>query len=101
MGNVNVIFKFCIDVNTSEYGDTDGKFIDENGDELHVDISGQVKRTEKPGYNMEFKDPFTITGGTGKYEGASGNGVTESYVNNMTQRTDHTWTGTIKLKKQE
>jgi len=51
------------------------------------------------GYDLEFMDPFEITGGTGQFEGATGSGMTESYVNMTTGITDHVWTGKITIKK--
>jgi hypothetical protein len=72
-----------------------GSFVAENGDELFITGGGQVVPTTKEGYDLEFKDPFSITGGTGQFAGASGSGVTESYVNMTTGITDHIWTGTI------
>ena len=82
------------------YGESYGYFIDEKGDSLFVDVSGQVLPSNKAGYDLEFKDPFVITGGSGRFAGATGSGMSDSYVNNTTQRTDHVWTGTITLKKQ-
>ena len=65
---------------------------------------------EIPFYEAWFKDPFTITGGTGRFEGASGSGYTDSYVDLFgsdsswaefpfnvypDHRTDHVWTGEL------
>jgi hypothetical protein len=98
IGNFNTRITFCADITTFEYGDSDAVMTAENGDELYFDVSGQVIPTTKAGYDLEFKDPFNIIGGIGKFENANGSGMTESYVNNTTGRTDHVWTGTITLK---
>jgi hypothetical protein len=98
VGNFDTRMTFCVDVTTFEYGDTDAVMTAENGDKLYLDVSGQIFPTTKPAYDLEFKDPFTIIGGTGKFENATGSGMTESYVNQTTGRTDHVWTGTITLK---
>ena len=99
IGNFTTTITFCVNPATLEYTNSESSFIDANGDELFLDVNGQVMPTTEAGYDLEFKDPFTITGGTGRYEGASGSGMTESYVNSTTQRTDHVWTGTITLKR--
>jgi len=99
VSNFNVRITFCVDVTTFEYDEVSGIMTAENGDKLYLDGGGQVVPTTKEGYDLEFKDPFTIIGGTGKFAGATGGGMTESYVNMTTGRTDHLWTGTITLKK--
>lgn len=99
VGDFTTTIAFCVNPNTFEYGNSEASFVAENGDELFLDVSGQVVPTTEPGYDLEFKDPFTIIGGTGRFEGASGSGMTSSFVSNATQRTDHVWKGTITLKK--
>lgn len=99
VGSFTTTMAFCFNTDTFEYGNTEASFVAADGDELFLDVSGQVVPTTEPGYDLEFKDPFTIIGGTGRFEGASGSGATESYVNMTTGRTDHVWKGTITLKK--
>ncbi len=99
VGNFTTTISFCVNPNDFTYGNSEASFIDDNGDELFLDVSGQVVPSTQPGYDLEFKDPFTIIGGTGRFEGATGSGTTESYVNGTTNRTDHIWSGTIRLKK--
>lgn len=99
IGNFTTTITFCVNPATFEYVNSESSFVDDNGDELFIDINGQVLPTSEPGYDLEFKDPFSIIGGTGRFEGATGSGMTNSFVNSTTQRTDHVWTGTITLKK--
>ena len=94
-GGIAVDIAFCMNPDNFEYGNSTGKIVTETGDEIHIDVSGQVLPTEKEGYDLEFKDTFRIVGGTGQFEGASGNGITDSYVNMETNRTDHVWRGKI------
>lgn len=95
VGDFTTQLTFCVNPATFEYENVQGSFVAENGDELFITGGGQVVPTNKEGYDLEFKDPFTIAGGTGRFEGAMGNGFTESYVNMTTGQTDHIWTGTI------
>ncbi len=58
-------------------------------------------------YDAHFEDPFVFTGGTGCFEGASGEGMMNSKVNLFEDdgafipehQTDHVCTGTITLMK--
>jgi hypothetical protein len=76
----------------------EAEMITDDGDALFLTDGGQVLPSTKPGYDLEFQDSFTIIGGTGQFEGATGSGMTESYVNMTTNRTDHVWRGMITLK---
>lgn len=110
LGNYTFISQFCNNVVTGEYGDHDffaeegrsssfGYFQTENGDRLNIaPLKGQIIPSNREGYDLMFQDPFEIEGGTGRFEGATGSGMTDSFVNLQTGRTDHVWTGTIILK---
>ena len=79
-----------------------GKFFAANGDELWFTVSGKVilyAPGTHPFYIANFDDPFTFTGGTGRFEGATGGGHTNSFTNFA--HTDHNWTGTITLLKSD
>lgn len=92
--------EFCNNLETGEYGPAKVcTFTASNGDELYCNVEGQVLPTNNPAYDLEFKDPFTITGGTGRFKGATGSGTTSSYVKLADERTDHVWTGSITLLK--
>ncbi|HMB61455.1 MAG TPA: hypothetical protein VKN36_00180 [Eudoraea sp.] len=97
-----------------DYKNGEGVFVAANGDELYflVPSPGEIGHVVPlpyvdPLYEFQFQDPFTFIGGTGRFEGASGGGYTDSYVDlfvdgDPTQfipehRTDHVLTGTIIL----
>lgn len=98
------------------YKNGEGKFVAANGDELYylVPSPGEIGQVlplpyVDPLYEAYFQDPFTFTGGTGRFEGASGGGYTDSYVDLfvdgdpnqfiMEHQTDHVWSGTLILPK--
>ena len=99
LGDFTTSITFCVDLNTLAYGNGQGSFVGNNGDEIFFEGGGQIKPSDKPGYNLEFQDAFTITGGTGQFVGATGQLTTDSYVNMTTQQTDHVWSGTITVRK--
>ena len=92
------------------YGGGTGVFVAANGDELYIAIDHGIVHLLPPGthpvYDLYFDDPFYFTGGTGRFEGASGGGTTDSYVNLFDDngaviddhQTDHVWTGTLILE---
>ena len=97
-----------------DYKNGEGSFVAANGDELFFKVPspgevGHILPYEDPFYELTFQDPFIFTGGTGRFEGATGNGVTDSYVNLFDDegnfiaehQTDHTWTGTLILPRHD
>ena len=99
IGNFTTSMTFCVDPTNGKYNDTNAVMTAADGDKLFLTVAGQVVPTTEPGYDAEFKDPFTILGGTGRFEGATGSGMTDSYHKAATGRTDHVWNGTITLMK--
>ncbi len=105
LGKFKTRMEFCMNFNDTspkfgEYWAVDGKFIAANGDELYFTVSGQVLMYPEgfdPFYVAYFDDPFTFTGGTGRFVGATGSGYTNSLTNFA--HTDHNWTGTLTLLK--
>lgn len=96
------------------YANGTGEFIAANGDTLYIAIPsegdiGLVKflTYDDPLYEAEFQDPFSFIGGTGRFEGASGGGMTNSFVDLLDDdgnfipehRTDHQWTGVLIIPK--
>ena len=104
-GKVTSHFDFCVDITDSSYPNDfeEAYFMDENGDKLFVYVEGFVLGGRVPGMpsfaTSYFKDPFTITGGTGRFEGATGSGMTNDYNSAKDPFSHHHWTGKINLKK--
>ena len=71
--------------------------------DLFVSISGNViqgRLDDQPEYITSYwQDPFEILGGTGRYEGASGSGMSNDYNSSMDSNSHHNWSGTITMKK--
>jgi hypothetical protein len=80
---------------------TDGvaAFIAANGDAIHIQWSGAARLSDKAGiYN--FAGGFTVTGGKGRFTGATGSGIMNSVVNFNTLQVDQVWEGVVlTLKK--
>lgn len=76
-----------------------------NGDELWLIIPiGYVNVTQpeddQPEYVVSWwRDPFVILGGTGRFEGATGGGMTDDYNSTEDPNSHHNWTGTITMVK--
>jgi hypothetical protein len=101
---------FCNDVTTGQYSDTDVIFIAANGDELYAAVPiGQIVPNDEANssyYQNKFNDPMIFTGGTGRFENAEGEAMTNAYVHNDADgdgsdawRTDFFSTGTLVLVK--
>lgn len=109
LGRFSIRITFCLDATdilddgqltegeSLPYDDGVGTLIAANGDELHIAIAGAVVPSNAPGFDFEFDDPFTFTGGTGRFADASGGGTTNSFVSRQVQptRTTHGWSGTL------
>lgn len=104
-GKVTSHFDFCVDITDSSYpnGFEEAYFEDENGDKLFVYVEGFVlggRVSGMPSFATSyFKDPFTITGGTGRFEGATGGGMTNDYNSAKDPFSHHHWKGKITLIK--
>ncbi len=112
LGKFTTEIYFC--GNGFEYKNGEGVFVAANGDELYfvVPSPGEIGLimplpSPDPLYEFYFQDPFTIVGGTGRFEGASGSGYSDSYVDLFVEgdptqfipehQTDHVFTGTLTL----
>lgn len=107
LGRFSVVITFCMDVTdvlddgqltageSVPYDNGFGILTAANGDELHIEISGAVLPSDNPGYDFEFRDEFRFTDGTGRFAGATGEGMTDSFVVQAEDRTDHEWIGTL------
>jgi len=103
-GKLTSHFEFCIGPgSTYPNGYIDAYFVDENGDRLKVSVGGAVLGGRVPGMpnyaNSYFKDPFEILGGTGRFEGATGSGMTNDYNSDKDLYSHHHWQGKINLPK--
>lgn len=114
LGKFTTVMRFC--QSGFNYKNGEGIFVAANGDELyfHVPAPDEVGEvvlypspSPNPPYEAYFMDPFSFNGGTGRFEGATGGGYTDSFVNLfdddgnfiLEHRTDHKWTGTLILPK--
>ena len=106
LGRFSVRITFCMDVTdvldgqltegeSIPYDNGFGTLVAANGDELYIEISGAVLPSSHPDFDFEFRDRFQFTGGTGRFAGASGAGMTDSFVDMSADRTDHGWRGTL------
>ncbi len=73
-------------------------FVAANGDSLFGEASGVGKPTATPGIN-KIVEVYTITGGTGRFAGASGSFTVERLINLGTGVTSGTFEGTIVMAK--
>ncbi|MBN2173833.1 MAG: hypothetical protein JW731_06865, partial [Bacteroidales bacterium] len=108
LGKFTHHFEFCCDWASGIYPGPSGYmkayFVAANGDSLFVDIEGQVMDGRLDHHpedvNSYFTDPWEITGGTGRFEGASGQGMTDDYNrDSYPANSFHHWTGEITLVK--
>lgn len=109
LGRFSVHITFCMDLTdvlddgrltegeSVPYDNGLGTFVAANGDELYFEISGVVLPSDHPDFDLEFQDPFRFTGGTGRFAGASGEGMTNSFVDQSAGRTHHDWRATLIL----
>ena len=90
---------FCCDVTTGVYGNTEVIFIAANGDELYASIPiGYIVDNDEENsnrYGAKFNDKMYFTGGTGRFEDASGMAMTNAYVHYPTdeyvRKGDEVW----------
>jgi hypothetical protein len=110
LGNFTHHFEFCADWINGTYPSPKagapksvGYFEDDNGDRMYIMSAGTVyegRLEEHPEYvNSWWRDPWEITGGTGRFEGATGSGMTDDYNSDLDPYSHHHWKGTITLVK--
>ncbi len=105
LGKMTTKMTFCLNGATGYYYNTVGSFVAANGDELRfVIIEGQIFPNDGDNssyYQTRFNDPVIFTGGTGRFEGASGEAMTNAYVHDGADewRTDFFSTGSLILVK--
>lgn len=106
LGKFTHYFDFCVNDSTGEYpfDHMEAYFVAANGDSLFVYLSGQVvggRLDHHPeDVNSYFTDDWFILGGTGRFEGATGSGVTDDYNrDSFPANSFHHWKGTITMVK--
>jgi hypothetical protein len=112
IGRFTTWMVFCFDLNAPPalgtywflpgVGGENGRFVAADGDELWITVNDGFVDFSDPnlpdGYQASFQDPFLFTGGTGRFEGASGGGQINSLVG-LDGRTDHEWTGELVVRR--
>lgn len=105
MGNITTEMTFCCNTSNGSYWDTNCTFVAANGDELYATIpTGKILPNEGDNsdyYETYFNDKMNFTGGTGRFEGASGEAMSNAYVHNdpANWHTDFFSTGKLILVK--
>ena len=110
LGHFTTTMQFC--AAGFDYKNGIGTFVAANGDELYIAVPsegfiGHILAYDDSLYELQFQDPFTFTGGTGRFEGATGGGMTNSFVDLFDNegnfipehQTDHEFIGTLVLPK--
>ena len=105
MGDIDAHFDFCAN-EQGDYGNLYGFFTDQDGDTLFLSSEGMTGKVingrleEHPDFVTSYwRDEFVFSGGTGKYEGATGKGMGDDYNSSEDPNSHHNWKGTITLKK--
>jgi hypothetical protein len=95
LGQYTMTFTALVDL-TAGTGVGDNIFVAADGDRLFCTSSGQVTPTAEPGV-LSITDSFSITGGTGRFEGATGNFSGVRLLNAATGISSGSFDGTINL----
>ena len=70
------------------------EFTAANGDKVHAEFTGQARPTATPGV-ISIVETATITGGTGRFAGATGSFVVERLFDRVADTTSGSFEGTI------
>ena len=112
MGKVSITLSFCVmGPDDPEIPGADNKYaggsyelVAANGDKLFLNSEGgsviDGRTDDHPEYVVAYwQDKFTITGGTGRFKGASGELQMDDYSTNIDTYSHHQWFGKITLVK--
>lgn len=97
LGPFTVTWEFTVNLDTGA-GIGSAHFTAANGDTLDTASLGQGDPTETPDVSRVVEQ-HTITGGTGRYAGATGGFTLERLVNTVTGVTSGSFAGSIVLQK--
>ena len=78
LGTLTTYIEFCGNIETLAIGDVRAIFVDSNGNKLYYNILGQVRyrnECDPPGIMDVLDARFIFMGGTGRFDGARGEGV--------------------------
>lgn len=95
LGRFTVSYEVAVDLTTVS-GPASAEFVAANGDSIYATGSGQATETGAPGV-FNIVENYTITGGTGRFAGASGTITLDRVVDTNTGVTSGTISGTIVL----
>ncbi len=93
LGRYAVVYEVAVNL-VSGGGPASIHFVAANGDAIFATGIGQGNPTETPDVSM-IVETYTITGGTGRFAGASGSFTVERLVNIVTGVTSGTFDGSI------
>jgi hypothetical protein len=94
LGRYTVSYEVAVDIPTG-HGSASAQFVAANGDTLLAEEgSGQATPTETPNVIM-IEEDYTITGGTGRFAGATGSFTVLRVLNQVTGVTSGTIDGNI------
>jgi hypothetical protein len=103
IGDFTMHFDFCGD-SLGNYGNVYAYMVTADGDSLFISCAGRVidgTLDDHPAYVTSYwRYPFKILGGTGKFKGATGKGMTDDYNSSEDPNSHHHWSGTITLIKE-
>ncbi len=97
LGRFAVTYEFTVNLLTGA-GVGSAHFIAANGDSLFTEVIAQGDPTETPNINRVVEE-HTITGGTGRFAGATGSFTLERLVSLVTGFTEGSFEGTIVIHK--
>ena len=99
LGRFTVTYKFEVNLDTF-FGIGSAHFIAANGDSIFTDIEGQGTVPTVDGVSF-IVETHTITGGTGRSDGATGSFTVERVINVFTGVTSGSFCGTIVIHKKK
>jgi len=94
LGRYTVTYEVQVDLPTGTGTGLSAQYVAANGDRLFAEGSGQATPTEDPSVFVVV-ETYTITGGTGRFAGATGSFTETRRVNIETGVTSGTMDGTI------